>query len=144
MWLREPSPMGWPLARSENTGVKQPQRSPALSPQVKDYVNAGSGDRLVRCAPAHTWSVWLIMSMRLISRTPVFCSCKRACSHFLACQGVYRANFRWDEFLSDTYGYSEYSGKLSYNVSCDMPGSCASLVYTHWKFTEGPSCKRIM
>ena len=36
-----------------------------------------------------------------------------------------------DESLSDLYGYSECSGKPCYNVSCDMPGSCKSLVYTH-------------
>ena len=38
-----------------------------------------------------------------------------------------------DESLSDTYGYSECSGKPSYNLFCDMPGSCKSLVYTQFE-----------
>ena len=43
------------------------------------------------------------------------------------CQSCLPCQFQMDESLSDTYGYSECSGKPSYDVSCDMPGSCKSL-----------------
>ena len=34
-----------------------------------------------------------------------------------------------DEFLSDTYGYSECSGKPCYNVSCVLLESCESCIH---------------
>ena len=43
-------------------------------------------------------------------------------------QSCIPCQFQMDESLSDTYGYSECSGKPSYDVSYDMPGSCKSLV----------------
>ena len=49
----------------------------------------------------------------------------------LTSQSCIPCQFQIDESLSDTYGNSECSGKPSYNVSCDMPGSCKSLVYTN-------------
>ena len=48
----------------------------------------------------------------------------------LTSQSCIPCQFQMDESLSDMYGYSECSGTPSNNVSCDMPGSCNSLVYT--------------
>ena len=45
---------------------------------------------------------------------------------------LYTCQLQMDESLSDTFGYSECSGKSCCNVSCDMPGSCKSLVYTRY------------
>ena len=41
-----------------------------------------------------------------------------------------------DESLSDTYGYSECSGTPSYNVSCDVPGSCKSPANTIYELDD--------
>ena len=66
----------------------------------------------------------------------VSCAKMRFCSVSICCSGLTSQScvpcqFQMDESLSDTYGYSECSGKPSCNVSCDMPGSCKSLVYTY-------------
>ena len=51
----------------------------------------------------------------------------------LTSQRCILCQFQMDESLSDTYGYSECSGKPSYNVSRDMSGSCIySLTGTMW------------
>ena len=62
---------------------------------------------------------------------------QRVLTQTQACLGyvLNSANFRWDESLSDTDGYSEYSGKPSYNVSCDMPGQ---ILYMNWLILTMP------
>ena len=49
----------------------------------------------------------------------------------LTTQSCIPCQFQMGESLSDAFECSECSGKPSYNISCDMPGLCISLVITH-------------
>ena len=77
------------------------------------------------------WSKWplstsmLNCAIRLGREGPGSCFTTTGLLSVKLCQ------FQMDESLSDTYGYSECSGKPSYNVSCDMSGSWKRHEYTH-------------